>query len=174
MQPTPTLEVLIARHRPRLVRFGRRCCGTPADADDATQLAFIALLERPDLRRSATLLPWLHTVVRNACRLFARRPDRRLGALTLALDLPDDAPQPDAVLEQAQRVQHLERALEALGPAARAVVALRDLEERSTVEVAAQLRLSPGATRTRLHRAHRALLAALVFPPYSPPPRSSP
>jgi RNA polymerase sigma-70 factor (ECF subfamily) len=63
--------------------------------------------------------------------------------------------------------REIAQAIAALPDALRAVIVLRDIEHLSTEETAAQLGISPGAVKVRLHRARlrlRELLARYVEP----------
>ena len=56
----------------------------------------------------------------------------------------------------------LPEAIDELPPTFREVVRLRDVEERSTAEVAERLHISKRNAAVRLHRAHRFVRARLV------------
>ncbi len=59
-------------------------------------------------------------------------------------------------------MQHLATALEALPPAQRTVVTLRDVDGWSSEEVCESLEISEGNQRVLLHRARTRLRAALA------------
>ena len=70
-------------------------------------------------------------------------------------------PDPERAAAQGQIRKRLERAIDDLPPAFRAVLILRDVEEISGEEAATLLGIQPETVRTRLHRARRLLREAL-------------
>lgn len=150
------LSELMKRYHDRVYRFGRSVCRDGYDADDAVQLAFITLARRPDVQRSAGVLPWLMTVVRNACLAMLRPFSKRLP-LSSAGEVADDALSPEAALERFELVTRVHQAIAALDAEARAVLVLRDLEGLSGEETAQRLNLTPAAMKSRLHRARLAI-----------------
>ena len=64
---------------------------------------------------------------------------------------------PDAVLEQREVRDRVRACVERLPLQYRAVIVLRDLQEKSTFEAAEVLGVSEGVVKVRLHRARRAL-----------------
>ena len=106
-------------------------CRDDFDADDAVQQAFITLARRPDVQQSTAVLPWLLTVIRNACismlRPFAARRREPLTS-NAALEVPDDALTPEASLERFELVSEVHDAIALLDADSRAVIILRYLE----------------------------------------------
>lgn len=153
--------VLFERHRDYVFRLAWGFCGEHA-ADDVTQEVFTRVLarRRPFLRR-ARFTTLLYQITLNVAREFRRR-DRREGAL----DELDEKTR--ARFEQAQTAAPVEaeladlgKALATLSPRQREVIVLRRLEGLSTRETAAVLRCREGTVKVHLHRALRALRAAL-------------
>lgn len=155
------LMELVRLYHDRAYRFGRSVCRDGYDADDAVQTAFIILARRPDVQLSAGVLPWLYTVIRNACtamlRPLASRLRPPLSDGREALDVPDEALTPEAALERFELVAEVHRAIADLDPEARAVIILRDIEGLSGGETAERLQLPLAAMKTRLHRARMAV-----------------
>ena len=160
------LRELVRLYHDRAYRFGRRVCRDGFDADDAVQMAFITLARRPDVQRSDGVLPWLYTVVRNACtamlRPIASRLRVGLSDSRQALDVADEALTPEAALERFELVSQVHDAIAVLDAEARAVLVLRDIEGLSGDETAKRLNLPLAAMKTRLHRARQAVRAHVV------------
>lgn len=160
------LRELVRQYHDRAYRFGRRVCRDGFDADDAVQLAFITLARRPDVQRSNGVLPWLYTVVRNACtamlRPIASRLSVGLSASRRALDVADEALTPEAALERFQLVSEVHHAIAVLDAASRAVLVLRDIEGLSGEETAKRLGVPLATMKTRLHRARLAVRAHIL------------
>jgi RNA polymerase sigma-70 factor (ECF subfamily) len=133
-------EALVIEHERRVLRTALRLLGRMDLAQDAAQEVFLRLhkyLARFDDERE--LAPWLYQMLVNVCHDVRRRS---FPGGTVALD---DVAEPvdegaaravEAGLEREQRRMLVARALESLPPKERAVVVLRDIEGRSTREVA--------------------------------------
>ena len=119
------------------------------DAKDAAQEVFTKLhrsLARFDDERD--LGPWLYRVTVNVCR-DVRRRSRGEVAFESGLDVASEATDP----EQSAAAQRRRMVLDALGELSqreREVIVLRDLEGRSTEEVAEILGSSEGTVRSQL------------------------
>lgn len=134
--------------QPDLKRFARRTCSTTEDAEDAVQIALWQLYRRIGaLRTAAAFATWLFRIVERECyRLFrARGP----GASPQEMERPE-APAP--VIPVDLRMD-LTAAIHALPAPYRTVLILRDVDEWSAPEVAAELEISVAAVKSRLHRA---------------------
>lgn len=156
------LGALLRAHRNGVYRYGLSVCRTTEDAEDALQeTLWAATRALHSFRGSAsTVVSWMFTIIRRECfRLIERR---RRDPMALELDRPCCEPSSEAdvaidVLVRERRVELLARALEALDPIHRQVVLLRDIEELSAPEAAAQLGISVQALKSRLHRARARL-----------------
>jgi RNA polymerase sigma-70 factor (ECF subfamily) len=67
----------------------------------------------------------------------------------------------DVLIEQRQTRAAVRRCIDELPESYRTVLLLRDIDERSTDEVAKLLMITPGAVKVRLHRARQALSTVL-------------
>ncbi|MFB6272008.1 MAG: RNA polymerase sigma factor [Salinibacter sp.] len=147
-------------------------------ARDLVQETFFqALRSLPDFRGNSKITTWLHSIAKNVA-LARHRKDQRHSYLeeeTLehvrATSSSEDAaaffsagPLAKSPVEDAEREQEyslLHEAMEELSDSYREIIRLRDLEERSTKEVAERLNLTRVNVRVRLHRARTALREAL-------------
>ena len=144
--------------------------GSAADADDIVQDTFVKALERPPTDMEAPIRPWLVKVAMNLSRDHLRRRRRReyfgpwLPSPVLTdgddqsqLDHPistEDSPSVRYDLLESVTLAFL-LALEALTPAQRAVLLLRDVFDYSTTETAEALDMSEANIKVTLHRARR-------------------
>ena len=128
-------------------------------AEDALQDALvIAWRDLRGLRDPDRFDAWLHRVVVNVCLGQATRERRRTENLRV---LPVDGPAaPDDLITIAER-DVLERGFRRLPPEQRAILALHHYLGYEPTEIAELLGIPPGTARSRLHRAHRAMRAAL-------------
>ena len=142
-------------HRPHLHAVAWRMLGSPADADDAVQEAWLRL-SRVDSSAVDNLGGWLTTVVSRICLDMLRaRSSRREDALAEVADSPSDAsPESDALVSEAVGVA-LQAVLDSLAPAERVAFVLHDLFGVAFDEVAELLDRSPAAARQLASRARR-------------------
>ncbi|MBH9578287.1 RNA polymerase sigma factor [Inhella proteolytica] len=156
------LTELLAVCQPDLRRFARRSCRQAEDAEDAVQHALWQLYRKLGaLRTVATFASWLFRIVERECRRQWR------GRETAEpLDELPEAEQPAAAGLPIDLRLDLQRALAALSPPHREVLLLRDVQELSAPEVAAQLGLSLEAVKSRLHRARAQLRKRLLASGY--------
>lgn len=162
---TGAFELLMRRHNQRLFRFARSIVGSDAQAEDVVQESYVrayAALGRFEGR--ASLITWLSRIVFHEA-LRARRNQRRHGTVgSSGLEgLP--AMQPvrsnSGDMEQRETRRALVSALDALPASQRAVVMLRLVEELSTRETAASLRMTESNVKVTLMRAKRQLAQTL-------------
>ena len=141
-----------------------RMTGSATDADDIVQDTFVKALERPPKDMEASIRPWLVKVAMNLSRDHLRRRRRReyVGPWLPSPVLTDgddpvsteDSPGVRYDLTESVTLAFL-LALEALTPAQRAVLLLRDVFDYSTTETADALDMSEANIKVTLHRARR-------------------
>jgi RNA polymerase sigma-70 factor (ECF subfamily) len=160
------LDALIRESRARVIRYAMRLCISPADAEDATQEALLALARYVGaLREVAALSSWLFAAVRTHCTRLARRSLRHALALDDGAPVTLEGPTPEEQLVDRQLRHHLARVLSEVDPALREVLVRRDILGESARTAAEGLGISVEALKSRLHRARREvrdrLLAAI-------------
>lgn len=167
-------EMLVRANAGRMLATARRLLRDEEDARDAVQEAFLAAFRAlPGFAGQSRLSTWLHRITVNAAlmklRSQRRRPELRLEDLAPE---PDETPRialeqepvfaaPDASVRVRERQLAVRAGLARLPADYRTAIELRDLEERDTEETARLLGTTPGAVKTRLHRARQALRALL-------------
>lgn len=143
------LARLLQLCQPDIRRYAHRSCMI-SDVDDAVQESLLVLARRvQSLRALAAFSGWLFKVVQRECR--------RLGRRALNYDPYDDERGERWLVSRdtaGLRVD-LVRALESLPAGYRHVILLRDFEEMSMAEIAAETGLSVAAAKSRLHRARQ-------------------
>jgi len=152
----------------------RRFLRNEADAHEAVQDAFLSFFgSLPSFRHGSALTTWLHRIVVNAAlmkrRAKLRRPETTIDDL-LPKFLEDGHradPQPawrqstaDLVASAEARAM-VRQKIDELPEDFRNVILLRDIEQLDTGETAQLLGDTPGAIKTRLHRARQALRTLL-------------
>lgn len=164
--PLDRLGRLFDSQHQRIYRLARRLCRDAEEARDLLQETFLRAA------RSAHTLPesqpaaeaWLVRTAVNLCRdLGRRRAVRTRDHHKLEPPAPY-GPNPESA---AVARTSLEAALARLGARRRAVIALVELEELPTREVARLLSIPEGTVRWHLHRGRRELRALLETAPLS-------
>lgn len=174
-------EALVRAKVDTLYHLAVAILGQPADADDATQDAFLTAWQRlDDLRDLDRFDPWLTRILVNTCRSSARRRRRRqVREMPVASTLaPSDggrgvaADTGEGVLERVAMAQpafdertaeadQFDRAFQRLSVEERALLVLHHVEGRSVADVGTALGIPVGTVKSRLHRARGALEGAL-------------
>jgi RNA polymerase sigma-70 factor (ECF subfamily) len=158
-------EKLVCRHGGRMLVVARRFLRSEEDSADAVQDAFLAAFRALDtFEGHSSLGTWLHRIVVNTClmRLRARARHRLvpLDDLLPACDVTE-LPAPSVRLAREETRALVRACIERLPEAHRTVLLLRDIEELDTDQTAQRLGTTPGAVKTRLHRARLALRTLL-------------
>jgi RNA polymerase sigma-70 factor (ECF subfamily) len=166
------VEQAFREHRGFLWGLGYRMLGNAADADEVVQETFLRALTRPPADTDRAWRPWLTRVAMNLGRdLLRRRRRRRYEGPWLPAPVPTDAnglpgepvdpaPGPQARYDRLESVTFaFLLALEALSPAQRAVLILRDVFDYSVRETAEALSMSEANVKTTHLRARRVMEA---------------
>lgn len=154
---------LVKRFAPLVYTRALRLVGDPDDAESVLQTTFMKVCDAlPGFDELSSLGTWIYRIATNEGLMLLRQRKPRISLDDIAeLIQPDNLAQPHqsraidpghAAINGELRVQ-LEQAISTLPESLRVVVLLRDLAELSTEETAAQLGLTPGAVKVRLHRA---------------------
>lgn len=149
-------EQLLHVHERPVLRLAARLTGNLDDAKDISQEVFLKLhRELKRLPNDAELAPWLYRVTVNACFDSKRKAKRsRLAAIGAgAGDWRSGEPTPEDTLRRQQDRQMLEAGMRRLTDRERAAIALRELEELSTLEVAHILGSTESTVRVQIANA---------------------
>ena len=163
-------EELVRENTPRLLAVARRFLRNEEDARDAVQEGFVSAFKAlPRFEGGSKISTWLHRIVVNASlmklRTKKRKPERSIEDLLPAYKEdghPEEFFEPwretgaDAASREEER-DLVRKAIDRLPDNYRNVLLLRDIEGVDTAETAQLLDLTPGAVKTRLHRARLAL-----------------
>jgi RNA polymerase sigma-70 factor (ECF subfamily) len=167
-------ETVVRLYSPRLLVVARRYVRNEEDARDVLQSAYLSAFRAlPNFEGSAQLSTWLHRIVVNTAlmkiRTRRRKPEESLDDMLPAFkedghhveQFADWATPADVLLERRETRQTIRQCIDQLPDSYRTVLLLRDVEERSTQEVAELLMVTPTAVKVRLHRARQALSTLL-------------
>ena len=164
---------IMRRCNQRLFRIARGVVNDDAEAEDVVQEAYAHAYEKlSTFRGDAALLTWLTRIVLNEAYGRLRRlrvvvdvEQIEASQMENASILPFPArfgyedPAAAAAREQARKL--IEQAIDRLPEPFRIVFVMREIENCTVEETAANLDLRPETVKTRLHRARRLLRAAL-------------
>ena len=167
-----SFERLVLTYQDRLYGFALRLTGSPRDAEEIAQDAFVrayrALAQYPaDRVRALAPRPWLYQITRNV--VLNRVRGRRLRLVSLdgpedggRVDPQDDeAGRPESMLERLEQRDQLGALVAGLPERYRAAVVLRHVEGLGYDEVAAVLGQPVGTVKANVHRGVRLLREAL-------------
>lgn len=167
-------DTLVDRYERRVYGICYRYFGDHADAEDAMQDTFVALLRRAETYAgTAAFSTWLYRVATNACNDLARKRSRRPRTVPLVADSRDgtgpggqepalDLPAVEDVLATRELGMELAEALRTLDAEQRDAVVLHDVYGLPYHEVAARTGVAVGTVKSRIHRAHGRLAAILA------------
>jgi RNA polymerase sigma-70 factor (ECF subfamily) len=178
---------LVREYQPSLVRVARIYVSTQAAAEEVAAETWLAVLKGLDrFEGRSSLKTWIFRILTNIAKTRAQRDGRTLPFSSLqdpgrvpeaAVDadrfLDSEHPRwpghwavrpepwPEDALVAAETQALVAEAIEALPPAQRAVISLRDVEGWSSEEVRNALELSETNQRVLLHRARSKVRRAL-------------
>ena len=163
-------EQLIHLYEKRVFALTRRMCKNPADAEEAAQEAFLAAWQGLKFfRGESSFSTWLYRLASNACVDLLRKEGRHQAAAgpslndeETVLELPDEAPTPHALAEQAELRRQIEEGLAALPEEYRTVLVLREIHQQSYDEIAEILSLDLGTVKSRISRGRKRLRKFLL------------
>lgn len=172
-----SFDVLVQRHRARLLHAVRRRLPRLDEAEDVTQEALLrAWAKRDAFDPERAFWPWLLTLAMRLAVDHARRRGRR-PAVALDGDVAIDADAADRVIEAERRRDVWALADRVLDARQRTALWLVYGESMTPAEAATALRISPVHARVTLHRAKAKLrphLARFDDQEDSPAAESSP
>ena len=176
---------LVRRYHAMLVGVASGVIGSRAQAEEVVQDSWIAVYNNISrFEGRSSLASWLYTIVLNRARTRIGRESRTVG-LPAILDgsqgeeraVPasaftsnghwEEAPRlwdvldPERVVAGRQLWDHVQQAIETLPAGQKAVIILRDMEDRTSEEICALLQITPENQRVMLHRARGRIRAAI-------------
>jgi len=159
------IENAIAILQDTIYSFSMKVCGHPEDAEDTMQYVLMKSVPRlAKFDNPQALTVWLYKVARNRCisnhRGAKAAPEHNVSLEELMPDgyelmelVKSEELDPEASLINREIGDQLEEAVSSLPEKYRTVLALHDMEELDTSEVAQITGLREGTVRVRLHRA---------------------
>lgn len=169
---TRDFEAMMRAQGPKIYTLALRLAGRESDAHDIAQEAFIKAYEHwGQFRGEAEISTWLYRICINCWKNRVRYERRRSFWKHFSLDRSgseddeDSVPREiaaneaplDASMETSDRQQQVRTALAALEPQDRAILVMRDMEDRPYEEIAELLDVPLGTVKSRLARSREKL-----------------
>jgi RNA polymerase sigma-70 factor (ECF subfamily) len=157
------MRLLWNQHASHVDAVVRRLANDPDLAEDIAQEVWIQIFRAlPSWRGDAKFSTWVHRVAVNRS-LNALRQTKRLAIVETAIEEDSAAVEQDS--ERSMLAQSIDAAARLLSPGARTVFLLHDVEGYTHEEIATELGITPGGSKSQLFKARaklRKLLAPLV------------
>jgi RNA polymerase sigma-70 factor (ECF subfamily) len=161
------MRALWTRHAPHIDVVVRRLVGHDPDlAADVAQEVWIQIFRAlPSFRGDAQFGTWAHRIAVNRT-LNALRRTKRMAAVEVDMEEDTSSVEPEA--DRALLAASIEEAAAKLSPGARTVFLLHDVEGYTHEEIAAELGITAGGSKSQLFKARaklRTLLAHMIDAP---------
>jgi RNA polymerase sigma-70 factor (ECF subfamily) len=153
---------LVERYQNSIYSFMLRLTNSPSDAEDLTQEVFIRAFEKLlTFKNDRRFFPWLYTIAVNRGRDHLRRKGLSRKLFTAESEnRQHQNPSADDCLKKPDCVMIVEEIVDAMGKlplSYQEPLLLYYREEFSVTEIAAALKISTAAVKTRLHRGREML-----------------
>jgi RNA polymerase sigma-70 factor (ECF subfamily) len=140
-------------------RFSLWLTGNSSEAEDITSETFIRAWVNNSKIRTETLKAYLFTISRNVYLEHQRKKKRQA---VLEDIYPDPAPGPDKLTESQHELQSVQKTLQTLPEVDRTAFVLRVQHELPYDEISRILELSLTATKVKVYRVRKKLIAACI------------
>ena len=157
---------LVTDHQDRLFASMLQVTGSPDEAEEVVQEAFIrAFMKLDTFQRQSQFFTWLYRIAFNSALTRKRRKRARVSLDHCreenGLEIAGDVDGVDERMLQQERVNMVRDGLQMLSDEHRSILVLREMEGHSYELIAEILEISIGTVRSRLNRARRQLKLAL-------------
>jgi RNA polymerase sigma-70 factor (ECF subfamily) len=160
------MRTLWVQHAPHIDAVVRRLVGDPDQAADIAQEVWIQIFRAlPSYRGESQFSTWAHRIAVNRT-LNALRKIRRIASLQASIE--EDSASVEDDVESTFVAESIDAAAARLSPGARTVFYLHDVEGYTHEEIARELGITTGGSKSQLFKARaklRRLLAHLVDAP---------
>lgn len=166
------IQELVEKFRKPLFYYAYNHLGIESEAEDLTQeVLFKAIRALPGFKGDAAIGTWLFRIMVNTCIDFQRKQsghrffslDKSFGEEdSVQLELKDNGPSPDEIMERLELRSAVLEALKQLSPGHRTIVILHDINSFKYHEIAGIMKISIGTVKSRLFYARRELRKMLA------------
>lgn len=160
-------EALVRRYQSRMLNLAYQFTSNTSTAEDLAQDIFVRLYESMELYQAGRpFKTWLNSLARNLCIDHYRKRRKERNIVDKPVDefrnLATHGDDTDRDLEQRERRELLERALDRLAPLSREAIVLKDFQGLSHEEMAEIAGVPVGTMKSRVSRARADLAQILV------------
>jgi RNA polymerase sigma factor (sigma-70 family) len=169
-------EPIMRENGPLIYTLAVRLTGNPADGQDLAQETFVKAYEKfEQFRGDSSAATWLYRICVNLWKNRVRYEKRRFfwqhdsldrgekdKSAPPAREIPSTEPAHGSTLERAFRRSLVNDALEELDIQDRAILILREMDDKSYDEIAAVLEIPIGTVKSRLARGRERLRLKLL------------
>jgi len=157
---------LVELNQDRLFASMRQVTGSPEEAEEVVQEAFIrAFVKLDTFQRHSQFFTWLYRIAFNSALTRKRRKRARVSLdqyrESNGLEVSDDGDAVDEPMMRRERVQMVRAAMQTLSDDHRSILVLREMQDHSYEDIAEILNISIGTVRSRLSRARGQLKTAI-------------
>ena len=158
-------EILVKRHKERLLNFVYRFIGNLPDSEDIVQETFVRLyIHKDSYQPSARFITWLFTIAGNLAKSELRKRKIRnvlsihryfsgsSGMESKDMDLPDEEITADQRADGKIKEEAIQKAILSLPIQFREAVVLRDVQDFSYEEISEMLKVPIGTVKSRVNR----------------------
>ena len=160
------MRALWVQHAPHIDAVVRRLVGDADQAADIAQEVWIQIFRAlPSYRGDSQFSTWAHRIAVNRT-LNALRKTRRIASMETEVE--EDSASVEMDTDRSFLAASIEEATQKLSPGARAVFVLHDVEGFTHEEIATELGITSGGSKSQLFKARaklRKLLAHLIDAP---------
>jgi RNA polymerase sigma-70 factor (ECF subfamily) len=163
-------EKIVLRYQDRVFNMCYRLLGDRNEAEDSAQDVFIKVYRSlKGFRFKSSFYTWLYRIVINTCKNRIKSVEYKSSKSRVSIDtdrnnreygipvIIDNRPVPDKTLEQKEKMERIQEALNSLPPDQKTVVILCDVEGMSYDEIARITKNRLGTVKSKLSRARLGL-----------------
>lgn len=166
-------DELVEKYQSQIINIAYGMLSNTEDAYDAAQEVFVKIYKSiGSFKGKSSLSTWIYRIVSNVCNDMLRKRQRSAAAVSINsvrdndddkdLELVDDAPTPEELLELGEAQRTLRLAISELSAEYREILTLSDIEQLRYEEIADILKCPVGTVKSRLNRARNALKKKLL------------
>lgn len=166
-------DELVEKYQSQIINIAYGMLSNTEDAYDAAQEVFVKIYKSiGGFKGKSSLSTWIYRIVSNVCNDMLRKRQRSAAVVSInsvrdddddkEMDLVDDAPTPEELLELNETQRTLRLAISELSAEYREILTLSDIEQLRYEEIADILKCPVGTVKSRLNRARNALKKKLL------------
>ena len=153
---------LVYQNQDRLFASMMQITGSPEEAEEVTQEAFIrAFVKLDTFQRNSQFFTWIYRIAFNSALTRRRKKKARVSLDQVrednGLEVAGDSESVDEPMLRDETVSLVRRAINQLTEEHRRILVLREMDDFAYEEIAEILQISIGTVRSRLSRARRQL-----------------